>query len=91
MWYPGKFNEGKTDQQKLHTAHIQSQGRLVLTHLGRDFVLRYERVLQSGRFTLPGESPWYDRWPWKQWWLPTAAAVLTFLTLEMVKWLIRQT
>lgn len=59
---------------------------LVLTSIGRDFVLcNDERKLRAGKFVLPKEVPWHDRWPWKQWWLPMAAAVVTFLALEAVK------
>jgi hypothetical protein len=45
--------------------------------------------LLQGNYLLPEEAPWYERWPWKQWWLPMSAAVVTTLLLELIKALIR--
>lgn len=36
------------------------------TGLGYDLLHRYStEQLSSGKFLLPGESEWFDRWPWK--------------------------
>jgi hypothetical protein len=57
----------------------------VLTGMGEDFVLRHpEAELRGGRFILPGETPWYDRWPWKLVW-PALVSIVTTLFVQAIR------
>lgn len=50
-------------------AQLAAITHFVLTGLGKDFVLRHsEANLSTGHFLLPGETAWYDNWPWKILW-----------------------
>ncbi len=67
--------------------HVQlsALSYFVLTGVGEEFVLRFtEEQLLSGRFLLPGEAPWYDRWPWKLLW-PAIVSVITTLVVTAIK------
>ena len=61
-------------------AQLAAQSYYVLTGAGEEFVLRYtEAQLLAGSFLLPGETPWYDRWPWKLVWPALVSVVTTFI------------
>jgi hypothetical protein len=47
-------------------AQLAVLSHYLLTGVGEEFVLRHtEEQLLTGRFLLPGETPWYDQWPWR--------------------------
>jgi hypothetical protein len=63
---------------------LSAVSHYVLTGAGEEFVLRHtEEQLLAGRFLLPGETPWYDRWPWKLIW-PALVSVITALITTLI-------
>ena len=70
-----------------YAKHVQlsALSRYVLTGSGQEFVLRYtEEQLLAGRYLLPGETPWYDCWPWKLVW-PAVVSIITTLIIYAIK------
>ena len=60
-----------------------------LSPRGHDLVARYSAAdLQAGRYLLPGEVPWYDRFPWKLVWPAIVSIVMAVLTVLLKeRWL----
>ena len=72
-------------QEVLDYQHLSAMSYFALTGLGSEFILSYsEKRLLAGRFLLPGETPWYDQWPWKLVW-PAIVAILTTLFINALK------
>jgi hypothetical protein len=103
-WQVAKVLEGKSLTKYLgpdqgpkmmsieeYSRHLQlsALSHYVLTGNGEEFVLRYtEEQLLAGRFLLPGEMSWYDRWPWKLVWpaiVSVIAALITTLIVQAIK------
>lgn len=64
---------------------LAALSQYVLTGIGEELTLRHtEEHLQSGRYLMPGESAWFDRWPWKLIW-PAIVSIITTLIVYAVK------
>jgi hypothetical protein len=49
---------------------------------GEDLVLKHSAdELLAGKFMLPGETHWYDSWPWKLLW-PALVSIVTTLVIQ---------
>lgn len=77
-WYNGPDMRPQYFEPGGFHAHLQlaAVSHHELTGEGEALVLRYtDDQLRKGRFLLPGESAWYDRWPWR---LLVPAAISAF-------------
>jgi hypothetical protein len=56
-----------------------------ITGAGTELIAQYgEQALVSGRYLFPGETVWYDRWPWKLLW-PAIVSIITTLIVTWIK------
>ena len=84
--YLGPDQEPKMMSIEEYSRHVQlsAVSHYVLSGSGEEFVLRYtEEQLLAGRFLLPGETAWYDRWPWKLVW-PAVVSLITALVTTLI-------
>ena len=84
--YLGPDQGPKIMSTEEYSRHINlSRGLALCTHRRRrKFILKYtEKQLLAGQFLLPGETPWYDSWPWKLVW-PAVLSVITALITTLI-------
>ncbi len=84
--YLGPDQSPKMMSIEEYSRHVQlcAVSHYVLTGNGEEFVRTYtEEQLLAGGFLLPGETPWYDRWPWKLVW-PAVVSVITALVTTLI-------
>lgn len=73
-----------SDMEIIRNAQLAALAHYALTGAGQDFVARHrEDDLRSGRFLLPGELPWYERWYWKVG-LPALVAMVTSIITAVI-------
>src|SRR5207245_1736386 len=63
---------------------LAARAHYALSGAGEELILRFsEEQLLGGKFLLPGETEWYDQWPWKLVW-PAAVSIITAVITSII-------